>query len=223
MRAETSWSSGPTTYAYGGGAQGRDGDGLGVFAQRFGDPGSFTCTSVPKDDCRQQTNRRRGAFRFRDTGNPARKSLAWRSATLEATAFADFGDPFTDTDYVLCVYDDSTDDQPIVTARMPANDICNVVPCWTELNPPGKTIRYFDSLSTPDGIRMMRLRAGDEGKARAGARGRGENVTLPAGPLTAPVTVQLQASNGLCFTSRYEDRIRKNEPGKFIRSARAAR
>ena len=128
--------------------------------------------------------------------------------------FVKFG--FPNTDYSLCVYDDSgPGSQPVFQARMPAGEICNLIPCWTELAPPGKAVRYYDKLATPDGITLTLLRSGDEGKARVSARGRGEDLALPATTLTPPVTVQLQGANGLCFTATYEQRILKNEPGNF--------
>lgn len=185
-----------------------------VFGQRFDASEPPACTSTPRTNCREQT-RNRGSFRFREPSNPARKSLAWRAPKLEATTFAEFGDPFTDTDYALCVYDESGASQPVLQARMPAGDTCNLVPCWTELSPPGKAVRYLDSLQDPDGIRFLLLRSGDEGTARVSTRGRSGNLDLPSGALTPPVTVQLQASNGLCVTTRYDERIRKNEPGNF--------
>jgi hypothetical protein len=40
-------------------------------------------------------------------------------------------------------------------------------------------------------------------------------LTLPEPPLSAPVTVQLQASSGECFTASYADNILKNADGMF--------
>jgi hypothetical protein len=45
------------------------------------------------------------------------------------------------------------------------------------------------------------------------------NLDLPATPLTAPVTVQLQAATGTCWTAEYSTNIRKNEGGTFIARA----
>ena len=45
---------------------------------------------------------------------------------------------------------------------------------------------------------------------------RGVNLDLPALPLAAGVTVQLQGSNGTCWSATYPSaNIRKNADGKF--------
>jgi hypothetical protein len=53
------------------------------------------------------------------------------------------------------------------------------------------------------------------GKARVAVRAKGEKLTLPSTPLTAPVTVQLQSSAGSCFTATYQSAIKVNGAGQF--------
>ncbi len=48
---------------------------------------------------------------------------------------------------------------------------------------------------------------------------RRRNLDLPATPLTAPVTVQIQAANGTCWTAEYGAHIRKNTGGVFAAAA----
>jgi hypothetical protein len=103
-----------------GGALGLDGDGLGVFAQRFGDAGPIACSPAPLSGCREQVVEKRGTFRFREGSSPNSNSLTWRWLMGEATSKAEFGDPFTDTSYAFCVYDSSTlISQPLIATVVP--------------------------------------------------------------------------------------------------------
>jgi hypothetical protein len=198
------------------GPLGIDGDALGVFAQRFGDP-PVPCSPTPAIGCKRQTRSGAGVFRFKgQASSPNRNRLLWRWAQGNATVAADFGDPFAVTDYALCVYDSSANAQPLIAARAEAASTCGSFPCWRLLSGTGPPIEYFDrpseqgGSSNPDGLRRIRLRPGAAGRASASAEGRGQQLTLPALPLTPPVTVQLQASNGSCWTSTYDGFITDN-------------
>jgi hypothetical protein len=190
-----------------------------VFAQRIGD--AVACGAAPKTTCREQTAPR-GVFRFTQATDIRRSRLAWRWAKGEETMPQDYGDPLTETDYALCVYDASADPQPILSAFAPAHAGCPDVPCWRVLSGPGPTVEYIDAgtefgrNNNPDGVRRVRLRPGAEGKAIVVVEGRGENLTLPGLPLTPPVTVQLQASNDECWTAVYNPAgVRANGDGRF--------
>lgn len=190
-----------------------------VFARRIGD--GVPCSAAPKTTCRQQTAPQ-GVFRFTQATDPRRSRLAWRWAKGEVTTPEDYGDPFTDTDYAVCVYDASAAPQPILTAFAPARATCGNLPCWRTLSGPGPTIEYIDAAtefgnsSNPDGLRRVRLRPGAEGNAVVIVEGRGENLPLPDLPLIPPVTVQLQASTEECWTAAYNAAaIRANGDGRF--------
>ncbi len=192
----------------------RDGSGTGVFARRFGDAGP--CSPTPQTLCREQTAPR-GTFRFREAANPNQSTLAWLWTKGVETTREDLGDPLTDTDYALCVYDASANPQPIMSARAPAGGTCGTaaIPCWREIGGPGPPVEYYDSLATSDGLMRVRLKPGAEGKARVIVGGRGAALSLPELPLALPVTVQLQASTGECWTASYEAFVRMNADGTF--------
>lgn len=186
-----------------------------IFAQRFGDsPGP--CAPFPRTTCRGQVLPR-GVFAFKENSNPARRRLVWRWPKGEATARENFGDPVPvgGTDYAFCAYDASGQTQPVVAAAMPAGGTCGLLQCWRELAGPGQKVEYFHTDGNADGVRRVRLRPGGDGKARMSLQGRGSNLTLPALPLVAPVMVQLQASNGECWTATYDAFIKKNEGDRF--------
>ncbi len=187
-----------------------------LFGRRFGQ--TSRCTPAPKTTCRQQTNPLRGAFRFRLGSSPARASLTWRWPTGESTTRQDFGDPLTDTDYTFCVYDQSADPQPILQAAVAADCKCGAgggIQCWKELSGTGPPVEYFDPVAATNGVQRIRLKPSTNDNARVSVQGQGTGLTLPEPPLTAPVTVQLQASNGECFTASYDDHILKNADGRF--------
>ena len=187
-----------------------------LFGRRFGQ--TSRCTAAPKTTCRQQTNPLRGAFRFKLGTSPARASLIWRWPTGESTTRQDFGDPLTETDYTLCVYDQSADPQPILHAAVAADCKCGAgggIQCWRELSGAGPPVEYFDPVAATSGVRRIRLKPGTNDDTRITVQGLGATLTLPDPPLTAPVTVQLQASNGECFTASYDQQILENADGVF--------
>jgi hypothetical protein len=184
-----------------------------VIGQRFFD-GTVGCTATPRLDCREQTAPG-GVFRFRDSSSDARDALVWQWPKGQATDVADFGEPLTNTAFALCVYDDSGATQPIASAISTAQGPCRKgVPCWAALSN-GPTLRYFDGDLWSDGLQQIQLRAGGDGQTRIGVRAKGERLTLPATPLTPPVTVQLQSSAGACFTATYQSAIKTNGGGQF--------
>jgi hypothetical protein len=147
--------------------------------------------------------------------------LDWRWVGGDATDPEDLGDPFTETDYALCLYDASTGAQPLVAALAPAGGQCGALLCWHWLGGTGPAIEFYDHAAerggstNPDGVRRIRLRPGGAGKARVSAQGRGEKLRLPTLPLTAPVTMQIQASNGTCWSAGFDRLVTRNEIGSF--------
>lgn len=171
------------------------------------------CTSVPKTGCREQTIERRGVFRFKKATPARRNVLVWRWVRGQAASVEDLGDPFTTDSYAFCVYDASADPQPLISTAVPAGGACGKGPCWKELS--GKRLDYLDRVRYVGGLELIRMKPGEEGKARALVRGRKENLGLPDTPLTPPVTVQLQVANGECWTAEYGEFIKKNADGVF--------
>ena len=195
-----------SAYEYGPQTNGTD-----IIGQRFAD-GTVGCTPAPRLDCREQTAAR-GVFRFADSGIDTRDALVWNWTKGEATAIGDFGDPLTNTAFAFCLYDASAAPQPVATAISLAQGPCGNVLCWVPAS--GTVLRYLDRARSTDGLQQILLRAGGAGAARIGVRAKGSKLALPALPLTAPVTVQLQSSAGECFTARYQNQITKNGAGQF--------
>ena len=121
-----------------------------------------------------------------------RDRLAWRWTNGSATALADFGDPTSSTDYALCVY--AGDDHLVVGAIAPAGGP------WTAT---ANGFRYLDRhLDT--GLERVELTAGPAGAASVAASGKGTHLGIPTLPATPmPLTVQLAASTGTCWTATF--------------------
>jgi hypothetical protein len=196
-----------------------DGDEGGIRAQRFGSA-TGPCSPSPMTTCREPTVPRSGVFRFLESANPARSVLVWRWVRGEATPVGALGDPRTDTSYALCVYDASANPQPLMVAEAPFGGTCGDLPCW---NPAarGTAFGYRDDPASGGGstnaagIRRIRLQSGAAGRASITLQARGANLTLPDGPLTLPVTVQMQASSGFCWSATYDAFVTANVDGKF--------
>lgn len=183
-----------------------------IMGARFG-VGSVGCAPAPLTTCRETTVARRGIFRFRDSTNDARDALNWQWLKGEAVSSLERGDPFAGTAYALCVYDASVASQPIIHMESTAAGLCRAVPCWRPFN--AGVIEYFDRDHLAGGLERLRLSPGAAGAARVLAKALGPNLDLPATPLTAPVTVQLQGSNGTCWSSTYSSSILQNSDGQF--------
>jgi hypothetical protein len=186
----------------------------GVDGRQIGEK-PLACTPAPQPGCKQPTIPGRGMFRFRDPTNPRFRSLAWRWARGQEVSALELGDPQTTDSVAFCVYDGSAQTQPLMDLRVPAGGGCTNVPCWQPVGAAGRRFDYFDTARFVGGLEQIRLLAKPEGRGRASVVARKDNLTLPATPLTPPVTVQLQAENGTCWTASYSTRIIKNEGGVF--------
>jgi hypothetical protein len=147
-------------------------------------------------------------------GNP---QLIWRWVKGQEVTAEHLGDPRTTNSIAFCVYDGSAQAQPLMDLRVPAGGGCSErFPCWVETQSAELRFDYRDPERFVGGLQRIQLSGKPEGRAWATLWARGENLTtLPATPLTPPVTVQLQAANGTCWTAEYSSRIRKNEDGVF--------
>jgi len=130
----------------------------------------------------------------------------WKGA---ATAVADFGTPTLTTDYALCLYQGTT---LKLAARAPAGGTCGTNPCWKALGTKGYV--YKNSALTPDGLLKGTLKAGDTGKASVTVKGKGTNLPDGVLPLAVPVTVQVQGTNGSCWTARFVE-ARASDAGQL--------
>jgi hypothetical protein len=185
---------------------------VGVVGRALGNAPT-PCTPAPKAGCRATSKPRSGLFTFRERSNPAQSTLGWKLVRGTAADPSAFGDPTETDSYSFCVYDGSARPQPLFEAAVPADGACGKVRCWTSF-PVGR-LDYFDPQREVNGIELIRVLPGAEGRSRAEVKGRGERLALPDLPLTVPVTVQLQVANGDCWSATYAGQILRNADGTF--------
>jgi hypothetical protein len=166
----------------------QDGDGPGVFAQRF---------SALRSDCRAAEEQK---VSLEAQGG----KLKWNWKKGVATAQTDFGDPTADTAYRVCLYD-AVSGTPV--------DLCIDVPPGADWKDQ-KNGFSFKSKTGVEGITSIQLEAGEAGKVEVAVKGKG--VALPLLPLTQQPEVVLELSNsvGQCWQSRFVT-ARKNDESKF--------
>lgn len=174
--------------------------------------GSGPCVAGPELGCLASTVPRRNTLTL-ITPAAGEDRLLWRWRRGEETARVTFGNPVTTHDYELCVFDGSGD--RIVTAAAPHDD-CGADSCWKTRQ---TGFKYRDAARTPDGIATVQLGAGGAGEASIRLEARGANLTLPSLPVDPTVTVQLHASNGVCWESVHEAAdVSRNDATRFVAS-----
>jgi hypothetical protein len=152
----------------------------------------------------------RSQLSLRSTGG-ARDNLKWKWKFGGQTDVADFGDPTATTNYTLCVY--GLIPSPFFPpwglqsdASIPAGLTCAASPCWRATGKgTGTGFKYKDRDATSDGIGMVSLRAGSDGKAKIVVGGKGPNLNMPSSLFLGEeeVLAQLRASNGQCWEAHY--------------------
>jgi hypothetical protein len=185
-----------------------------VYGQRFGTTQAPSCSPAPLAGCREQTTRS-GVLRFNEKANPAQSRLTWVWARGEATSHAEFGDPFDTSSYVFCLYDGSGAPEPLMTLVAPRGNFCGRVECWRQLGGAQGTIQWVADGGNFYGLTQIRLKPGGDGAAKITVTARGAKLDLPPTPLTAPVVLQAQATNGECWSAEYDAFVSRNEPGVF--------
>jgi hypothetical protein len=182
------------------------------------------CLVAPQGACFEPTEPSKVLLLIRNKDNDNKDKVAWTWLKGEKTEASDFGDPVEVDDYTLCMYANS-DRSPslLFSATAPAGGMCpgrkGGKPCWKgQGNPPGrKGYRYKDRAQTPDGLDLLLLKPGEEGKAKVVVKGKGIGLGLPPlSTISLPLMVQLRAANGKCWQAEYDaSGILANRPDLF--------
>jgi hypothetical protein len=187
-------------------------------------PGSTTTsTTLPLGACDPSGCRRsivpfKSRLAIKDKLSDRGDSITWKMKKGEATTFPEFGVPSGATSYDVCLKRDSTG-ETIFQATIPAGGTCGTKYCWKAVGG-ARGWRYKNGTGTPDGIRLLTLRAGEDGKVSVAVRGKGELLSLPDLPLSLPVTARLRASNGTCWANTFTAAaVVRSSDTKFIGKA----
>src|SRR6185503_4906275 len=133
-------------------------------------------------------------------------AFTWHWLKGAATQAADFGDPTTSDGYTLCVFDESAAlPRLLLGTTVPPGGTCGRKPCWAGIGRPrgAKGFRYADSKGQVNGITGITLTPGITGKAKITVKGKGGALGLEPLPAPVPLRVQLEATNGVCFSALY--------------------
>lgn len=190
-------------------------------------PPPVLCLGIPIDGCLPATS---AVVTLKDTSPDRRDKLVvqWRGET----AIADFGDPLTDSDFGVCLYDKRG--ILVVAAAAPAGELCpfggNAKPCW-RAKPRDKGFVYRDNALTPDGLQAATLTVSRPGKGNGLVRLTGRKEMLPFfGPQSPDeyfvdgaetVTLQIHRVNPLherqCWTAALGDERKNNATDYVVR------
>jgi hypothetical protein len=175
------------------------------------------CTAAPQTGCGQSD-----AVSLNVKRHPNRTSkdrLGWNWLAGEATSIGDYGDPTSDTDYALCIYDGEATLQTETEAPAPETDSLVV-----SIDAPaghGWFSGWYDSgffylsFGSADGLQSLVLLPGEEGQAAVRLSGRdGAKLGLDAVDAVNPdrVISQVQNSDGGCWGATVSVELRNPPP-----------
>ncbi len=166
-------------------------------------PDAGGCAAAPRYDCKWVTTSCASRLKLFDNVTDRLDKLDWEWAAGERTTVADFDDPAdgaTGSGYALCVFDESTGTSSLLLAAEVAAGSG-----WRRLGTGGGRgfIWKGRTGASGDGLTMIQLRPGNDGKASVRVQGAGEALAMPALPLWPETTVQLQASGGACWEATF--------------------
>jgi hypothetical protein len=180
---------------------GWEGNDYNVLGHAFAGPIALPiCPATPQPGCREPTIALKGALRVKDRTPDNGDSITWKWLRGEEVTLAALGDPLATTGYRVCVWDAGS--AVLTDAEIRPGGTCGTKPCWTSLGSDG--FKYVDKAATHDGIQKLILRTGLTGEAKVIAKGKGPGLELGALPLSLPVTAQVLASNGECWSATFE-------------------
>ncbi len=181
-------------------------------------PGPPGCAATPLAGCRRILAPNKAALLFKDSFL-GRDELAWRWLGGEATFGTVFGDPTTSTSYAFCAYSGPADETTLVMDSGAHPELCGAKSCWRR-TPTGGFV-YKNPDGNEHGLTRVELTPGDDGAARIVVKGRAFFLTKPSLPLTLPLTVQLQSSEGQCWEADYDTGdVGRNDERRFHAIAR---
>ncbi|MCX8072789.1 MAG: right-handed parallel beta-helix repeat-containing protein [Candidatus Binatia bacterium] len=178
--------------------------------------GACTSAALPATSCKRTVLPGRAQLVVHDAPNDARDRIVFRWTLGEQTLAAELGNPATgSTSYELCLYDAHTASL-LLAARAPAAGHCKGKPCWKVLADGGYS--YQDGERTPDGLELLLLRPGPDGKSRLISRGKGAFLNLPSLPFPSNYSVVAQVHNsaGTCWEATFTSPARRNTTNSFV-------
>jgi cysteine-rich repeat protein len=177
---------------------------------------AIDCPLVPLTGCRHPG---KSQILLKRGGPPASRKLGWIWKQGDEIGFAELGDPATDTEYRLCLYD-TVGGAPVrvLTAGVPPGGDCGRGPCW---QPTNRRQRYWSPIGA-DGVKILTLTSGPAGKSRMQVQASGAELDAPMLPLAIEPALVAQLVNdaGVCWESVFPaDGVRQNADIQFKASS----
>jgi hypothetical protein len=180
--------------------------GYGVQAQRFttAPEPPAGCGLAARTDCKQPTIEFKGRLAMKDKSPDKGDSLVWKWVRGDATSQAEIGDPLGADSYFVCLYDGGG--TRVSASAVDPGGTCGVKPCWKGLGTPlgSKGYKYVNKETNDAGVAKLILKPGEQGKAKAIAKIKGDDLDMPSLPLALPATIQLVSTTGTCWSAAFE-------------------
>jgi len=162
--------------------------------------GHLGCPPQPVAGCRAPSVTGKSSLVLKNRAKDSKDRVVWKWKLGSQTTTADYGNP-TDTattDYMLCVYDSVSTSPNLLLDAVVQGGLGG----WRT----SRSGFIYSNRSPVDGIVKMSLVAGNDGKARALAKGKGATLGAPDLPLALDggVTVQLLSDQN-CWTTSFTD------------------
>ena len=130
-----------------------------------------------------------------------RDLLVWKFTRGNQVTGVQLGDPINGTtSYRLCLWDASAHPQPLFSADLAPGGTCGVRPCWKAV---GSGAKFTDRSGLQHGTSNVLLKYGTTAKSKAQWKGKNVLLLPPTLPLAPSVTVQLENSEGTCWTTTF--------------------
>lgn len=178
-----------------------------VLGRHFaGPPQPSDCAPIPLGGCKKPTLEFKGRLALKEKSPDKGDSLVWKWVKGDAVSTGDLGDPLATDAYTFCLYDGGG--SLVSEGTIEPGGLCGTAtpkPCWKALGTPAgaKGYKYVDKEANADGAQKLILKPGDAGQSKAIVKAKGEALDAPALPLVLPATVQLQATNGTCWSAEF--------------------
>jgi len=175
-------------------------------------PSAGACSTVPVGGCHEAIA---SLLVIRDKDDDRKDKIYWKLARVDAVDAQELGDPTVSTAYALCLYDSRPGGPSPTTSLLVTEGAA-----WKGVR---RGFKYGDKAAASDGVQVVKLLHGSDGKAKAQVRARGGNVPMPDAAAadsllaTAPqVVVQLVNDAGTCWTSTFlPEHVRKSSASYY--------
>lgn len=158
--------------------------------------GACAGSATPRSGCRKPTVAGASMLALRKGASEENDRFFWKWTRGSMTDAGDFGDPVASTGYDLCIFDE--------TASTPALVMSVHVPGRARWQNTGEGFKYRDGTRANDGIQMLRLKPGPDGKAKILIKGKGTRLPMPSLPLAQDSKVTVQFGNdAVCWDAEF--------------------